>query len=94
MASFPGSRSRKGEESLVTLGGTNQIAQRKHMIMQLFFRRVYLRCRANTPTVDTEMSVKDKVPLKRWKRQMTGLREGHWSEFAGHCGLLVRPARS
>ena len=33
-------------------------------------------------------------PSKVGKRQMAGMREGHWSELAVHCGLFAGPARS
>ena len=28
------------------------------------------------------------------ERQLTGVREGHWSDLAVHCGLFAGPARS
>ena len=28
------------------------------------------------------------------EKQLTGVREGHWSDLAVHCGLFAGPARS
>ena len=34
------------------------------------------------------------TPSKVGKRHVTGVREGHWSELAVHCGLFAGPACS
>ena len=59
------------------------------------FVGVYLHCRANARIVDSELNAPGPSTFQ-WlaKGSWQGVREGHWSDLAVHCGLFAGPARS